>query len=179
MEVLPDAALVRIPRRNAQPRDVPVVEPQEARDRRVRLTSDTLDARAEVEVELLDQRPAERDQRFPAEPAPAVLVREGGLGDRFDDGQQQRHVLRPAARHHAGDGDVPDGCLTPLGQERAEHLVRLTVGEREEPLDASGRGRDDRQAVRPLLTMEQLVDVVDRPAEDDVARLGRDHAFHE
>ena len=113
-------------------RDVAQIEPPEAADRRVGLEAVAHHALLVVEAELLDDRAVQHDQRLAARRVAAVLDAVAGIRHRLDERHQDRHVLGPAAGHHAVDRHVPDGGRAIVGQQRADHLVGLAVGEAQE-----------------------------------------------
>jgi outer membrane receptor protein involved in Fe transport len=170
-----DRSLVGVVRRKAQADQVTQEHAREAADARVGLASNPHDCGLVIEAELLDDRAVDDDHRLQSRRRAEVACIEIRLRHRFDDTDQDRHVLGAAAGHDAVYRHRPDRRLAVLGLNHAQHLVRVAVGETQEGLDALDRRRDDRQPVGPLLLEEVLVDLVQRALEHDGARLGLDH----
>jgi len=77
---------------------------------------------------------------------------------------QHGHVLGTTARHHAVDGDVP-GYRSKVGLRQDGYLlVRRPVCVPEELFDPLSSRRDDRQTVRPFVSLEMVVHIVEGPA---------------
>ena len=148
---------------------------QKRPDRRVRHEAVAHRALFVVELELLDDRPVEDDQRFRTRRVAAVLDAIDRIRHRFAQRNQNRHVFRTAAGHHAVHRDRPDRHCATLRQHDAERLFGLAIGEAQELFDLLDGRRNDRQPVAPLALIEVFVDLLERAAEDDVARgrLGR------
>ena len=78
-----------------------------------------------------------------------------GIGDRFHRGDQRRHVLRLAAGHDSVDGDFFHRRMRPARRHRADDFIRFALGRREHLRDPRFRGRDDRQAIGPALSLRR------------------------
>ena len=95
----------------------------------------------------------------------------------LDQRDQDRHVFRPTASHHAVDRNGPSGCGTAVRKQHSKYLVRITVREFEKRFDPFRRRRDDWQAVAPFVLNEQAIDLVHRAGEDDISRRRVLHGF--
>jgi hypothetical protein len=148
-------------------RDIAQIQPPEAADRRVGLESVTHRALLEIEAQLADDGPVQQDDRLGARRVAAVLHAVFGVGHRFGQRNQNRHVFRAVARHHAGDGDAPYRRGAAVRKKNSEHVFGISIGETQERLDLCHGGRDDGQSIAPLALVEMLVD----PAGNDRSSL--------
>jgi hypothetical protein len=75
---------------------------------------------------------------------------------RFDRGDHQGHVLGPATRHGAVDGDLLDGGNAITRGNDADDFTRVALQVCEHAFDRSSRWRHDGQTVRPLIAVAEL-----------------------
>ena len=153
-------------------RDVAQVEPPEAADRGVRLEAVAQRALLVVEAELLDQRAVQHDQRLRPRRVAGMLDAVLRIGHRLGQRDQDGHVFRPAAGHHAVHRDVPHRGHAVVGQELADGVIGRQVGEGEELGDLLLGRRHDRQAVAPAVLEEEAIDLLEAAVEHDVLRIG-------
>src|SRR6202044_1728241 len=101
------------------------------------------------------------DKRLPSGSGARILQAEAWVGEALDNGDEQRHVLRPAAGHERVDRPAPDGCLSMGGRQDRDHLIRRAAGEADELADAPPSWRHHWQAVAPHPLEENVLDGIE------------------
>ena len=170
-KTLADAALIRALRTMRETGNVAYEHAQETSDTGVRLPPHTHHTLSGIETQLFDDRPAQRDQRLPTRRRPRIFNFVFRSANHFHDRQQYRHVFRATAGHHAIHGNIPHRRLAIGGRAYTDHLVRITISKAQKLVYAIQRRRHHRHAIRPVLVVEVIVDLIQRTAEHDIARL--------
>ena len=151
--------------------DVAQVEPPEAPDRGVGLEAVAQRALLVVEAELLDQRAVQHDQGLRPRRVAGMLDAVLRIGHRLDQRDQDRHVFRSAAGHHAVHRDVPHRGEAVVGQKLADRVIGRQVGEGQELGDLLLGRRHDGQPVAPAVLEEKAIDLLEAAVEHDLVRL--------
>ena len=165
--VLEEQGIPRVPQRQAP----------EPSDRRVGLEAVAQHALLVAASQLRGQRAVNCYQRFAARRIAGMFDPVVRVAHSFDQRDQDRHVFRPTASHHAVDRNGPNGRGTAVRKQHSKYLVRITVREFEKRFDLFRRRRDDWQAVAPFVLNEKAIDLVDRAGEDDISRCRVLHGF--
>src|SRR5262249_9597319 len=135
---------------NALPGHIAHVQPQEATYARVRAPAHFHRSAAVIEVQLVDDRSIEDNQRLRSGRLARVFQPVFGIDYRLYGSDQNRHVLGTTSGHDAIDRNIPDRRLTNFRLAYAQDLVGGTVGEFKEFFHSAQGRRDDGQTIGPL-----------------------------